>query len=138
MENIASIGKRIMGGIIDIIILMLFAFVYNRFFGAVGAETKGGVYHISGWLIFIMYVIVFLYFIILEATTGKTVGKYIVKTKVVNKEGNILSWPQAVIRNIMRIIDGFAFYIVALIAMLISRKNQRLGDMLAKTYVIND
>jgi len=135
VENIANIWKRILGGVIDTIVLVVFLFVYVRLFGV---KLTGSTYHVHGMYTFIMYLVMLLYYVVLEAITGKTIGKYIIKTKVVNQNGEIISWLQSFIRNIMRIIDGFAFYIVALIAMLISRKNQRLGDMLAKTYVIND
>ncbi len=36
----------------------------------------------------------------------------------------------------MRIVDGFFSYLVAFIAVLGSQKNQRIGDMAARTLVV--
>jgi hypothetical protein len=45
----------------------------------------------------------------------------------------------SLIRNIIRLIEGFATaYIPAMISVLVSRKNQRLGDHAAGTLVIRD
>lgn len=130
----AGLGKRILGGIIDIILLTIVFAIFVRFFGR---EVMPGSYHIEGMPAFILFVLMFLYYWVFEATTGKTLGKLIVKTRVVNKEGSKITWGQSFVRNIMRIIDGLFFYLVAVIAIASSEKNQRLGDMLAKTVVIN-
>ncbi|MCK4870741.1 MAG: RDD family protein [Gammaproteobacteria bacterium] len=130
----AGLGKRILGGIIDIILLVIVFAIYVRFFGR---EVLPGSYHVEGMPAFYIFVFIFLYYWVFEAITGKTLGKLIVKTRVVNKEGNKITWRQSFVRNIMRVIDGLFFYLVAAIAIASSEKNQRLGDMLAKTVVIN-
>lgn len=131
--NIASTWKRILGGIIDVILVSLFFFFFVRIFGKL---LPDGTYHVGGFLAFIMFLVIFLYYIVLEATTGKTVGKYIAKTKVVNAEGAKITWGQSIGRNLMRIVDGLFAYLVAFIAIISSKNRQRLGDMVAKTYVI--
>ncbi len=42
---------------------------------------------------------------------------------------------QALIRNFLRIVDAIAFYIVGAVAVMISKQNQRVGDMAAGTLV---
>ena len=42
----------------------------------------------------------------------------------------------ATTRPLLRLIDGLFGYLVAFIAVLVSRKNQRLGDMAAHTLVV--
>lgn len=135
-ENFANLSKRILGGVIDVIVLIVFMFVYVKLFGAKIDTTN--TYYIHGGLAWLMYLIMLLYFVVLEKITGKTIGKYIAKTRVVNQDGQLMSWWQSLARNLMRIIDGFFFYAVAVIAIASSGKNQRLGDMVAKTYVIDD
>jgi uncharacterized RDD family membrane protein YckC len=133
VENLASTGKRVFGAIIDVIVLVIFFVVYGLFFG----KTEGASISVTELPALILFSIMFLYFVIMEATTGKTIGKYIIKTKVVNEAREKISWGQSIGRNLMRIIDGFFFYLVGFIAILASKNNQRLGDMLSKTYVIN-
>jgi uncharacterized RDD family membrane protein YckC len=131
-QNFAGLGKRILGGIIDFVVLAGFFYLYLFIFGK---ETAPGEYYVSGFSACILFSLMFLYFLILEKLTGKTLGKLIAKTKVVNSDGNKISWGQSFVRNIIRPIDGFAIGIVAIIAIASSEKKQRLGDMLAKTYV---
>ena len=85
-----------------------------------------------------MFLVWLLYFIVMEAATGKTIGKYIVKMRVVNKAGEKLSWGQSIARNLLRIVDGIFFYLVGFVAILSSQKKQRLGDMASGTYVVKD
>lgn len=132
-ENVASVGKRVLGAIIDIIILIIIMIIFSLLFGT----SRGFSFGVSGFAALIMYLIWFAYYVVLEATTGKTIGKYIVKTKVVNASGEQISWGASIVRNILRIIDGLFFYLVGFIIALVSKENQRLGDMAAKTYVVN-
>lgn len=132
MQNVAGLGKRILGGIIDIIILVIFAIICSLLFGT----NVNGTYTVTGIPAFVEFLVVILYYIVLDATTGKTIGKYIVKTKVVNAQGGKISWGQSIGRNLMRIIDGLFIYLVAVIAIAASKDKQRLGDMVAKTYVV--
>jgi uncharacterized RDD family membrane protein YckC len=132
-ENIASVGKRVLGAIIDIIVLFIVMIIFSFLFGA----AEGSSFAVSGFAAFIMYLIWFAYFVVLEVTTGKTIGKYAVKTRVVNESGGQISWGASIVRNLLRIIDGFFFYLVGFIIALASKENQRLGDMVSKTYVVN-
>ena len=40
------------------------------------------------------------------------------------------------VRNIVRLVDFIGIYLVGLIIILFDKKNQRLGDLCAKAYVI--
>ena len=44
----------------------------------------------------------------------------------------------AALRTVLRIIDGICVYAVAFVSVLASQKNQRLGDMVAKTLVVRE
>lgn len=138
-RDVAGIWKRILGGLIDVIVLGLVGAGIIYFFGTAGV-TEEGVYsaNVEGWPAAAMFVIWFVYYVGLEAVTGKTVGKYALKMKVVNAEGGKISWGKSIVRNLMRAIDGFFGYLVGFIAILASKENQRLGDMAAKTYVVKE
>jgi uncharacterized RDD family membrane protein YckC len=72
----------------------------------------------------------------MEKTSGATLGKKAMGLKVVKESGEPIDWQASIVRNIMRIIDGFFFYLVGAIAVWVSKKKQRLGDMAAKTLVV--
>jgi uncharacterized RDD family membrane protein YckC len=80
----------------------------------------------------------FLYFPIAESIWGRTVGKLITGMIVVDKDGHPPGFLKAVLRTLLRLIEvnpvllgGLPAYVVVM-----SEKRQRLGDMLARTYVV--
>ena len=88
---------------------------------------------VSGLLIAI---IVFAYFIVLEATQGATLGKMALGLRVVKTNGATITWADSVIRNLLRIIDGLFGYLVGAILIWNSPLKQRLGDRAAHTVVV--
>src|SRR5271165_4724565 len=79
------------------------------------------------------------YSIVLEWTwRGQTLGKRVLKIRVIDAEGLRLRPAQIVIRNLLRLVDLLpAFYAVGGICCALSRKFQRLGDFAANTVVIH-
>lgn len=68
---------------------------------------------------------------------GQTIGKRLVRLRVIDAEGLHLQFNQVVIRNLLRLIDILpAFYLVGGAVCLLTRKSQRLGDIAAGTVVI--
>lgn len=79
------------------------------------------------------------YFPILEGITGFTIGKFIVRIKVIDLNCKTPGFIKAIIRGLLRIIEVNPFLAggaPAGIVVLLSKNRQRLGDMLAKTYVV--
>jgi len=77
----------------------------------------------------------FLYFWLLEACFGSTLGKVIVGIKVVQTTDRRRLAAFA-IRNLFRIVDGLGFYLVGVVIAGCSRIRRRLGDVCAGTVVI--
>jgi len=139
-DNIASRDKRVIGGIIDIVIIALITEAFSFICKATGlySEAENNMSYVGGWPFFVSFLLILLLNTYLEFKIGKTPGKYVAKTRVVSESGEQPTLPQVAIRNLLRIIDGFFFYSVGLIIMHFSEKNQRLGDMLGKTIVVNN
>jgi uncharacterized RDD family membrane protein YckC len=78
------------------------------------------------------------YFMALEwIFRGQTLGKRVMKLRVVDADGLRLRFFQIVIRNLLRAVDMLpGLYTVGGIALLLSPKLQRLGDIAANTIVI--
>ncbi len=71
------------------------------------------------------------------AWRGQTVGKRLLRLRVVDATGLRLEPAQVIVRNLMRFIDALpALYLVGGIACVVSRRRQRLGDLAAGTVVI--
>ena len=68
---------------------------------------------------------------------GQTIGKRLLRLRVMDAQGLTLRFSQVVIRNILRFVDSLPlFYAVGGVACLFSRRAQRLGDIAADTIVI--
>ncbi len=80
-----------------------------------------------------------LYIPVLEATTGRTLGKLVSGTVVVDHGGSVPSIGKVVVRTLLRLFEVNPFLAGGIPAGLIanfSKTHQRLGDMAADTYVI--
>jgi uncharacterized RDD family membrane protein YckC len=70
---------------------------------------------------------------------GQTIGKRLLRLRVIDAEGLRLQFSQIVIRNLLRFVDMLpAFYLVGGIACLVNRRAQRLGDLAANTVVVRN
>ena len=130
-------GRRILATIVDGLVLGIVFWVLAMLFGSSSAE--GGTASASlGALGTLVYAILaFAYFTVLEGSRGQTLGKMLLGIKVVRENnGEVPGLGAAAIRTVLRLIDGLFAYLVGFIAILISSKNQRLGDMAANTLVI--
>lgn len=88
--------------------------------------------------VLLYFVVTFLYGILCEwLLHGQTLGKRILKLRVVDAAGLRLEPSQIVIRNLLRLVDALpAFYLLGGVTCLINRKMQRLGDIAAGTVVV--
>jgi uncharacterized RDD family membrane protein YckC len=135
--NVHVTGRRVLATIVDAILLGLLFTVLSMVFGTTSAE--GGAVSASlgtlGTLIYL--VLAFAYYTLMEGYLGQTVGKMLLGIKVVREgTGDVPGLGATAIRTVLRIIDGIFAYLIAFIVVLISGKNQRLGDMAAHTLVV--
>lgn len=133
MEPI-GVGKRAVAVIIDSLLLGVIGFALAMMTGGrtgTGFELEGGPF-------FLFLALSLGYFIVMEKTSGATIGKKVMHIRVVRQDGQPMDWSAAVIRNLLRIIDGQLIYLVGALVVWFSRSKQRLGDMAAKTIVVSN
>ena len=123
--------RRWLGAWIDFIVLLSFLLVPDYVLGNETYQATLGI-----WLSLLAA-----YFPVTEMLFGKSVGKLVTRTRVVNEAGRRPSLVQAIVRTLFRLIEVnpiLAGGIPAGIAVVASRGKQRLGDMAARTYVLLD
>jgi len=87
---------------------------------------------------FISIAIWLLLFPLPEGFKGQTLGKRLFRIRVLSHDHSTASYGQCFVRHLLDIIDWLPFFGVAgLIAASINKKNQRIGDLLAKTIVVD-
>lgn len=94
--------------------------------GDVGAAIGG----------FIGLALTLAYFIYMEGTYGQTLGKKLLSIVVVKTDGGPCDMEASAIRNLLRLMDNIpVFYLVGLLVILVTDRDQRLGDLAADTIV---
>ena len=152
---LASIGNRFLAVLIDhfiqymAILIVAWAFIsWSGISDMNSLERDELLGQMSKWTIALMIIIVFLifsgYFIFFEwLWNGQTPGKRLLKLRVIREDGRPITLWEAIARNLLRIFDaipgvGFPVYSLGLIAIFMSRRDQRFGDMFAGTVVIRE
>ena len=135
----ASLLSRFFASLIDMTLigfLMVSAFLippFNEMRLVSGAKFT--------FLFFVTYLIIlFLYYTSLEGVKGVTLGKWLLGIKVVNEDLRNISMGDSVKRNVLRIVDAFPFFVPYLLGVIVMRRGekcQRVGDLVARTVVIN-
>lgn len=98
---------------------------------AIGFEGGGGLFLLLSFFMSWGYRVVY------EKLRGATPGKKSCGLKVVMTSGAPLTWTAAMLRNLLRVADFLpAAYVTGLMSCLLSRRFQRLGDLVADTMVV--
>lgn len=128
--TVASVGDRIFGQIIDWIVLL--SYLLLAIWIGVEANIK------SDWYFIIAVGLVPLFYTLLCEifNQGQSVGKMLMKTQVVKLDGSRPTLGAFLMRWLLFMIDGPLTSYMGLIVMVLTRNNQRLGDMAAGTIVI--
>jgi len=135
----ASLSSRFFASLIDMALigfLMVLTFLippFNEMSMLLGAKFT--------FLLIVTYLIIlFLYYTSLEGTKGVTIGKWLLGIKVVTEDLHDISMGDSVTRNVLRIVDAFPFFVPYLLGVIIMWRGescQRVGDLAARTVVIN-
>jgi uncharacterized RDD family membrane protein YckC len=140
---LASVGQRILGGFIDLFVLWLLVVILGAIFvgGSVATEAADRVgvsfdVNVTGMPFVLLVGAVFLLFAAMEWRFGRTPGKFMVGTRVVDADGQPVAPGAALLRNLLRYVDGIGLYLVGLVIMLVDGERRRLGDMAAGTRVV--
>lgn len=131
--EVASIGDRILATLLD----YLFFLAYFLIIAVIASFTHGALFNSIALGVILLLPILF-YDLVCEAVfQGRSFGKMIMKIKVVKLDGTQANFGAYLLRWLLRIIDTRLFSgVIALIAIVINGKGQRVGDMAAGTTVI--
>jgi uncharacterized RDD family membrane protein YckC len=129
-----NLKKRIYATLLDYGIYVIFFFLYVDFFGH---DASDGGKVVNGFLALPLLIVWFIYFVILEAFYGATPGHLVLSLKVVLLDRKEIGFEQALKRHLLDSIDILFYGIPAIIAIRNSDRHQRIGDMWAKTIVVD-
>jgi len=121
--------------IIDMLVIATAAYVLDRVSSALATFSRDWA---TGIAVILYFGVQIGYGIVFEwLWRGQTLGKRVLRIRVIDGEGLRLTPGQVVLRNLLRAVDSLpAFYAVGGIACAVTRHAQRLGDLAANTVVI--
>jgi uncharacterized RDD family membrane protein YckC len=139
--TLAGVGSRFTAAIVDyliqavILIALLLVLVYGVGLSPGSAGALGAAVWILGFfLVFWGYNVAFE-----VLNSGRTPGKALNGLRVVLESGAPITFGPSAARNVIRIIDILpSVYLVGMTSILITRKNQRLGDLAAGALVLQE
>ncbi len=147
---LAGLGSRFVAILLDYLLqgvtVFLLILIFVVFFSGVATPAIGnaGSNLPEKWGIAIAIAIPFLlewgYFTLFEAFwRGQTPGKRIMRIRVIQQTGRPVSLFESMGRNLLRAVDWLpAMYLVGVISMFATRRQQRLGDLIAGTLVVHE
>jgi uncharacterized RDD family membrane protein YckC len=135
--TIVGIGERIVAFCIDAFILYLYYALVNLIGDAIGYIYDDG-WTQRGIVALITLPAMFYSLLMHIIFNGRTVGKMLMKMRVVKVDGSPVHWSNYLIRWMLRLVDIWIFVgSIGILTMLFSEKRQRLGDAAAGTVVIS-
>lgn len=135
--DLAGTGDRIVAGLLDWLFIAAYIFVCYLFL-FVMLEINRFITSETGWLLLfiVLYIPIAFYHLIFEVfMNGQSPGKKVMKIKVIKLDGAQPGLGDYVLRWLFRIVDSLFSYLVAIICISVTKKEQRLGDIVADTTV---
>ncbi|RYC51528.1 RDD family protein [Flagellimonas olearia] len=135
--KIVGIGERIVAFLIDGLILYMYAFLVNLV-----SDVLGYIYE-DTWtqrgLAALIFLPAMFYSLLMHSLfNGQTVGKMLMKMRVVRLDGTPVHWSNLLVRWMLRLVDIWIFLgSIGILSILFSEKRQRVGDAAAGTVVIS-
>ncbi|MDD7317561.1 MAG: RDD family protein [Prevotella sp.] len=134
-QSPASLASRIAAWLIDIIAIIIYTTGITYILIEISPDIEGSFSLVI--FLFLVYFPAFGYPLLCEMFfNGQSLGKRLLKIRVVKKDGSIPTLGDYVMRWLLFIIDGPMLGCLGILFILLSKDSQRLGDMAAGTMVI--
>ncbi|NGQ93847.1 RDD family protein [Brevibacillus sp. SYP-B805] len=140
----AGLGSRAAAQLIDGVILLVVNITLLVLFRIVAFGAPDPLREAGGFALAVLIILFFLlnsaYYIVLEYWLGgQTLGKRWMGIRVIQENGQGITFLAALIRNLFRIIDNLpAGYFLGALVCFFHPRDKRLGDMVAGTIVVQE
>lgn len=142
--QVAGIGSRFLASLLDTLLIGLLQIIVIVVATLVINALEEFTAALSTWIIAIFSLILAIfywgYYVFFEMLwNGQSPGKRWVGLRVIRTDGTPITLSEALIRNLVRIVDFLpAMYGIGIISMFIDKQSRRLGDLAAGTLVVQD
>jgi uncharacterized RDD family membrane protein YckC len=138
--TLAGIGSRFVAGLVDGLIKGVAILILIVATTLLSSVDVGGGALATALVAIVIFLINIAYDILFEVlASGRTPGKRMNGIRVVGEKGEPVTFVASSIRNLMRLVDMLPIgYMVGVVTVLATARNQRLGDLAAGTMVVRD
>lgn len=143
--EVAGIGSRFLAAVVDSFLIAILLIVTNLtlilLVGLFASETiTSGASWVAALLGLVSFAFLWGYYIFFEMLwNGQSPGKRWLGLRVLCTDGTPIGLSEAIIRNLIRIVDFLpAYYGIGVITMFLNEQARRLGDLAAGTLVVYD
>jgi uncharacterized RDD family membrane protein YckC len=112
--------------------------------GEAYATLRDTVYHLDGGALATVIIVAMAYwigmFVVLQGLTGRTAGKALTRICTVDAAGRPCGIGRATVRWLFLVVDAFPYFVPMLVGFIVTvstRNRQRVGDLVAKTWVVS-
>lgn len=131
---LGGLGSRFTAAVVDLTIKIVLLVGLLLLVEAAGSDYGVAFGSIVSLVIYIGYDIAFE-----SLARGRTPGKRLAGLRVLRADGRPVDVLSSSIRNIVRLVDGVTLaYLPGMISILVTRRNQRLGDLAGGTIVVRE
>ncbi|MBI4468493.1 MAG: RDD family protein [Acidobacteria bacterium] len=147
---LASLGNRFLACAIDhtiqlVAVLMVFLMAEAIGYGIQRWSTTFAVQTVLAGAILANFLLIFGYFVFFEFWwNGQTPGKRWLGLRVISEDGRPVTFFQAMVRNLIRLIDMMPAaailpsYFIGILSVFLNPRNRRLGDLAGGTVVVRE
>jgi uncharacterized RDD family membrane protein YckC len=140
--RLAGLGSRFVATTVDLLIQSALLLAAALALVGVEAFSEDSVVSGTGAAVFsvVFFLVIAGYDILFEVlASGRTPGKRWTGLRVVRTGGQPVGFLTSAIRNLLRLVDFLPFsYLLGIVSILATRRNQRLGDLAAGTLVVRE
>jgi uncharacterized RDD family membrane protein YckC len=141
-QHFAGLWYRFLALVIDVVLFCVVFFPVTKLVKGVWLMQRGDHEWAYGWFItdplcIMFFIIMVVYFFLLEGWAGATAGKWLLGLRVVGPDGGRPGIVRSIIRNVLRLVDTLpVFNILGVILIIRSPERARFGDRIAGTRVV--
>ena len=142
--TLAGLGSRSVARLLDQLlqtgVIVAVVLLGSLAIGSTSDEVDGRGGVAATGIVVLLFLVQFGYDVLFETlASGRTPGKRWSGLRVVRLDGGPVGFVTSAVRNLLRLVDFLpGVYAVAMVAVVASRRNQRLGDMAAGTLVVRE
>ena len=142
--TLAGLGSRSVARLLDQLVqtgvIVAVTLLGSLLIGSTSDEGNGSGGAAAAGFLVLLFLVQFGYDVLFETlASGRTPGKRWSGLRVVRVDGGPVGFVTSAVRNLLRLVDFLpGVYAVGMVAVVASRRNQRLGDMAAGTLVVRE